>query len=49
MAVRVALRLATKIKVVTLKARVNLVGRKLGLGNRGSWGSNEGHRVLCGF
>jgi hypothetical protein len=34
---------------VTLEPRGKLVCRKLGLGNRGGWGSDEGHLVLLPF
>jgi hypothetical protein len=41
--------LGEKYKVVTLEARVQLVGREGEVGNRGGWESNEGHRVLLAF
>jgi hypothetical protein len=43
------LRLARKQKLVRMEATVSLVGRKLGAGNGGGWGSEEGHRVLLSF
>jgi hypothetical protein len=41
--------LKEKLKVVPLEATMNLMGRKLGVGNRGGWGSEEGHRVRLLF